>query len=517
MKRITCMMGFLLIVSLLRSQTNNLPDINLEVFVSGFSNPVGIEHAGGEWLYIVEQTGKIKIIDGDGHTKSPFLNLSDKISTEGFEQGLLGLAFHPEYSENGYFYVHYTNLDGNSRISRFNVNPNNPKKALPSSEVILFENEDPFRNHNSGQITFGPDGYLYFTMGDGGSGGDPFNNGQDLTTSFGKLLRMETTEDGWTIPASNPYVGMAGAEGMIWASGLRNPWRFSFDMLTGDLWIPDVGQNMWEEVNYTPAGTPGVNYAWSCMEGLHPFKVDCDNNGVPFNTPVAEYEHDDSFPCSGSITGGFVYRGSLYPDMYGKYIYTDFCTGVFRTTYWDGSAWVTAVLGNFTPLAYSTFGQDIYGELYVANKTSGTIYRVTDGGGGAFASVPAEIDASQFEYVRENRIDALAQDVDIDEMIIESIQKSPLVVHRSVPGGQLFEMSPNPNHGQFTIRFAAEQPETYHASISDLMGHQILDAKKEVIKGMNEWEFNSTELVNGIYFMHMKTEEGVSILRFVVE
>src|SRR5687767_10350750 len=404
MKRTTSILVLLLLFTYLRSQTNTLPDINLELFSSGFSQPVGIEHAGDARLFIVEQTGKIKIVTPDGKSKGPFLNLTDKISQNpGFEQGLLGLTFDPEYSDNGYFYIHYTNLAGNSTISRLSVNPNNPDKALPSSELIMFTNVDPFRNHNSGQLAFGPDGYLYFTMGDGGAGGDPFNNGQDLSTTFGKILRIDPTNDGYDIPPSNPYAGMEGMAEEIWASGLRNPWRFSFDLATGDLWLPDVGQNTWEEVNFAPASSNGgENYGWSCREGLHFFEADCDDNGIPFTDPIAEYMHseDPAFLCSGSITGGFVYRGDEYPDMYGKYIYTDFCTGVFRTTFWDGSAWVTAELGNFTPFAYSTFGQDVSAELYVANKTNGTIYRVTDGGGGALATIPEEVDASQANYNR---------------------------------------------------------------------------------------------------------------------
>src|SRR5688500_8050295 len=283
MKRITCFFGFLSLAILLNAQTLTLPDIELVQFAKGFSQPVGIEHAGDSRLFIVEQTGKIKIVTPDGKTKSHFLNWSDKISTTGFEQGLLGLTFDPDYATNGYFYIHYTNLAGNSTISRLSVNPNNPDKALPSSELIMFTNVDPFRNHNSGQLAFGPDGYLYFTMGDGGAGGDPFNNGQDLSTTFGKILRIDPTNDGYDIPPSNPYAGMEGMAEEIWASGLRNPWRFSFDLATGDLWIPDVGQNTWEEVNYTSVtSNGGENYGWSCREGLHLFETDCDNNGIPF-------------------------------------------------------------------------------------------------------------------------------------------------------------------------------------------------------------------------------------------
>lgn len=520
MKRITNVVCLLLFTLCLHAQTNVLPDIELIQFAKGFSQPVGIEHAGDSRLFVVEQTGKIRIVDEDGKWKSHFLNLSDKISTAGFEQGLLGLTFHPEYADNGYFYVHYTNLEGNSTISRFSVNPNNPDKALPSSEVILFVNDDPFRNHNSGQLAFGPDGYLYFAMGDGGSGGDPFNNGQDLSTTFGKLMRMETTDDGWQVPTSNPYYGQAGIAQEIWASGLRNPWRFSFDLLTGDLWIPDVGQNVWEEVNVTLAGSNGgENYGWSCMEGNMVFKTDCDNNGIPFTAPVAVYQHDESgtFPCSGSITGGFVYRGDLYPDMYGKYFYTDFCTGVIRTTYWDGSAWVTASLGNFTPFAYSTFGQDIEGELYLANKTNGTIYRFTDGGNAAMqAVVDEEIMAKEIYPVltKHNPEDAA---LDYDEQVRQSYHNMQIGIRSTDIVAGVADVTPNPNHGQFTVHLNAEKAETFTATLTDLMGRTILEQKKEAVSGMNSWEFSATDLSEGVYVMQLRNADNISIVKFVVE
>ena len=517
MKKVTFFMGLLLCANLVVSQTNVLPDIQLVAFADGFTQPVGIETAGDERLFVVEQTGKIRIVGPDGSWKSHFLNMSDKISTAGFEQGLLGLTFHPDYEENGYFYIHYTNLDGNSTISRFNVNPNNPSKALPSSEVILFVNDDPFRNHNSGQLAFGPDGYLYFAMGDGGSGGDPLNNGQDLSTTFGKLMRMETTDEGWEVPATNPYVGMEGVAEEIWASGLRNPWRFSFDRLTGDLWIPDVGQNLWEEVNYTPASsTGGENYGWSCMEASHFFKADCEDNGIPFTDPIAEYAHSDDpqFLCSGSITGGFVYRGALYPDMYGKYIYTDFCTGVIRTTYWSGSAWVTAELGDFTPFAYSTFGQDIYGELYLADKTSGVIYRVTDGGGAPFAAIPQDL---QPDIDRDAIPVSLLNDMeDKDEVIRQALHQSSASIHRVAEGIEI-EVSPNPNGGQFRMNFMADQDDECQMRICDMMGQKVYDQTKDVVKGINNWEIQTANLAPGVYLLQMHSGEKISIAKFVVE
>ena len=196
MKRTTLMTVLCFMTLLSYSQTDVLPTIELVEFATGLDNPIGIEHAGDSRLFVVEQTGKIRIVDANGNHKSHFLNLTDKVLTDGFEQGLLGLAFDPDYDDNGYFYVHYTNLEGNNQFSRFSVNPHNPKKALPSSEVKFLEDDDPFSNHNSGQMKFGPDGYLYFALGDGGAGGDPFNNAQNISTIHGKMMRVDPNPDG---------------------------------------------------------------------------------------------------------------------------------------------------------------------------------------------------------------------------------------------------------------------------------------------------------------------------------
>ena len=484
MKRINLVTGLLFTALLARTQTDVLPTIALEPFSSGFSSPVGIEHAGDSRLFVVEQTGKIRIVDANGNHKSHFLNLTDKIQATGFEQGLLGLAFDPDYADNGYFYVHYTNLEGNNQFSRFSVNPRNPNKALPSSEVMFLEDDDPFGNHNSGQMKFGPDGYLYFALGDGGSGGDPFNNAQNIGSIMGKLMRVDPNEDGsYSIPEDNPYVGVEGAMEEIWATGLRNPWRFTFDLETGDLWIPDVGQNAWEEINFTPASTAGgVNYGWSCREGLHFFKADCDDNGTAFTDPIAEYAHDENpeFFCSGSVTGGYVYRGETYPDMYGKYFYVDFCTGALYTTYWDGVAWVTAALDPLTPFAYSTFGEDINGELYIADKTGGAIYRFTDGGAVPFAINPDDVNA------------------------VATIDYS-------------LSVYPNPNDGAFSITFEGRTDAAYHVDILDFTGRTVYSESRNALKGENDWDFAGLRLSTGYYTLRMLTPDGITVTNFITE
>ena len=258
--------------------------ITLEPVLSGGLNrPLYLTHAGDDRLFVVEQPGKIRIIQNGQLQDEPFIDLTDRVGARGGEQGLLSVAFHPQYLQEGSggfgkFYVDYTDLLGNTQISRFSVDPTNPNAADPSSEVILLSVSQPFLNHNGGLLKFGPDGYLYAGLGDGGYGGDPYSNGQSLNTLLGSLLRLDVSDggDAYAIPASNPFVNESDRMGEIWAYGLRNPWRFSFDRQTGDLFIADVGQSVWEEVNFQPAeSTGGENYGWNILEGSHCFS---DNN-----------------------------------------------------------------------------------------------------------------------------------------------------------------------------------------------------------------------------------------------
>jgi glucose/arabinose dehydrogenase len=474
MKKIMLMVAIASTAFTLNAQTNILPEIVLVPFASELDNPVDIEPLGDQ-LFIVEQTGRIIIVDSEGNLVSVYLDLTDRVLSTGFEQGLLGLAFDPDYAENGSFYVHYTNLEGNNQFSRFSVDLDNPEQGDPNSEIPFLEDNDPFENHNSGQMKFGPDGYLYFTLGDGGSAGDPMNTAQNLNTIMGKLMRIDPNEDGtYSIPSDNPFTEVAGAKGEIWAMGLRNPWRFSFDKLTGDLWMPDVGQDSVEEINFQPAASPGgENYGWSCREGTHFFKLDCDDNGIPFTDPVAEYPHstDTSLLCSGSVTGGYVYRGIQYPNMYGKYIYNDFCTGVMRTTYWDGSAWISANLGQYTPTAYSTFGELPDGELLLADKISGVIYKVTD-------------------------VSTTAVETDLARLYD-------------------FQLTPNPNDGNYAVRFNSEQPESFTLNLYDYMGRKVWNEKRQANAGPNEWSFTNSELSTGYYYLHIQSPDGISALHFV--
>lgn len=350
--------------------------IKAEPVVTGLSSPVDITHAGdgSGRLFITLQGGRVVIFDGVQILSPPFLDINSLVSSGG-ERGLLGAAFHPNYVGNGFFYVSYTDTAGDSVIARYSISLD-PNRADPTSGVILLTIPQPFGNHNGGQLHFGPDGYLYIGIGDGGSGGDPQNNGQDLGTLLGKILRIDVDSGfPFTVPPDNPFVGVVGAREEIWSFGLRNPWRFSFDRLTGDMFIGDVGQNSWEEVDFQPANsTGGENYGWRLMEGNSCFNPAINCNNGTLTLPILVYDH--SVGCS--VTGGYLYRGSKNPNLNGLYLYGDFCSGLIWGAQEDGlGGWNTTVLLD-TNFSISTFGEDESGEIYFAHlsATDGTIYQV---------------------------------------------------------------------------------------------------------------------------------------------
>jgi glucose/arabinose dehydrogenase len=333
-----------------------------QTVLSGLNSPVGLANAadGSGRLFIIEQSGLIRIWVEGSLLGTPFLDIQNRIGSQASEQGLLGLAFHPNYADNGYFFVNYTDMDGNTAISRFQVSGQDPNRADPGSETVLLTISQPYENHNGGMLAFGSDGYLYIGTGDGGSGGDPQNNAQSLDTLLGKMLRIDIDqEEGYAVPADNPLPEHPYAE--IWAYGLRNPWRFSFDALTGDLYIGDVGQSEWEEIDYLPHdASGGINFGWNYYEGSHPFQGSHPADQT-FTEPVAEYGHD--LGCS--VTGGVVYRGQELPEWQGIYFYGDFCTGnlwgLFQTA---AGEWNSLLL--YQNLAMTTsFGEDEAGEVYL--------------------------------------------------------------------------------------------------------------------------------------------------------
>ncbi|MFL6336268.1 MAG: PQQ-dependent sugar dehydrogenase [Pyrinomonadaceae bacterium] len=359
-----------------------LPQLALVSPFGGLSSPVGIINAadGSNRLFIVEQGGRIRVVKNGALLSTPFLDISTRISTGG-ERGLLGLAFPPGFTTKRHFYVYYTNPSGDLVIARYRVSSGNADVADASSEQVVITIPHPGQaNHNGGQMVFGPqDGYLYAGTGDGGSAGDPPNNAQNTNVLLGKILRLDV-ETGdpttYTVPPSNPFVGRTGFRPEIWAYGVRNPWRFSFDRQTGDLFIADVGQGNYEEIDFQPAASKGgENYGWRVMEGFHcypPGTATCNQTGL--TPPVLEYDHSAG-DCS--VTGGYVYRGSAFPRMQGLYFYGDFCTGRIWGLRRVSSAWQSTLLLD-TSFNITAFGEDEGGNLYAASYSTGQVYSVVD-------------------------------------------------------------------------------------------------------------------------------------------
>jgi glucose/arabinose dehydrogenase len=341
-----------------------------------FTRPVDLQHANDNRLFVVEQAGVISVFSNEPAVENAtvYLDIEDRVDDGGNEEGLLGLAFHPDYQRNGFFYVNYTASNPDRTvISRFSVSTADPDKAEKSSELVLLEIPQPYSNHNGGQLAFGPDGYLYIAVGDGGSGGDPQNNGQNLNTLLGTILRIDVNAKAagknYAIPADNPFAANSqGYREEIWAYGLRNPWRFSFDRESNTLWAADVGQNKWEEVDII---AKGGNYGWNVMEGNHCFEpsLGCDQEGLIL--PVWEYDRDQGV----SITGGFVYRGPAVEQLVGKYIYADFVSSrIWSLDFSDPSDPVNTEVFK-VPFPVSSFGVDQQQELYLCGF-DGKIYKL---------------------------------------------------------------------------------------------------------------------------------------------
>lgn len=374
-------------------------DLELIEFANGFSLPVDIVNMGDTRLFVVERGGTIKVVFEDGTLNTnDFLDISDRVLDNQSERGLLGMAFHPNYLNNGYFYVNYTGTGGHTRISRFSV-ANDPNTADPNSEVILMTIDQPEWNHNGGCVRFGPDGYLYIGMGDGGSGGDPWGNAQNTNTFLGKILRLDVDNGTpYGIPPNNPFVNDANVLDEIWATGVRNPWRFSFDRETGDLWIGDVGQNAWEEIDFQPANSlGGENYGWKCNEGNHVFDIFSCDNMINYVDPVHEYVNNNS--VGRSVTGGVRYRGTEYSAMYGHYFFADFVSGRIWTLRDDGTGnWISQEWLNWSNNQISTFGEDMNGELYMSAYGQGRIYKVIEICGGLGLEINGKTDVSCFGF-----------------------------------------------------------------------------------------------------------------------
>jgi glucose/arabinose dehydrogenase len=520
-------------------------EITLVQFATGFSAPVDIVNAGDERLFIVERFGKIKIIDGAGTTlTTPFLDVSGQLNTSPNERGLLGLVFHPDYANNGYFYVNYTKSNGDTRISRFSVDAANPNLADPSSEMMVMEIDQPEWNHNGGNLMFGPDGYLYIGTGDGGGGGDPGNRAQNPQNLLGKMLRIDI-DNGlpYTIPSDNPFIEDENILDEIWAIGLRNPWRYSFDRETGDLWIADVGQGLWEEINFEPANSGGgFNYGWRCYEGDATYNTSGCGNASDYMAPILDYSHSNgtSNPhCS--VTGGFVYRGCDYPDLLGHYIYADYCTGRFWSIISDGAGgWNDQEVGSFLGYDISSFGEDVNGELYVARLTNGRIYKVNSTNavsidiqpGGAVNTLegPSGYDSYQWYFEGELIVGATSEILDIlntgtGEYTLEVTTSNGCTYTSEVFYGALsledldsfesFSISPNPFSGELTLSMEVNTSTDVTIQVVDLTG-KVLFSKETTLFGTTTETLQLSNLSTGVYFVHLKTDEG-TITRKVVK
>ncbi|WP_179007767.1 PQQ-dependent sugar dehydrogenase [Winogradskyella forsetii] len=443
-------------------------DLDLELHASGFNRPVSIKHAGDDKLYIVEQDGLIKIINADGTVEStPFLDIDNLVINTGNERGLLGLAFHPNYAANGYFFVNYINNSGNTEISRFTRDTANPLLADPNSELPILSYTQPYSNHNGGDLAFGSDGYLYISSGDGGSGGDPDDNGQNTLNLLGKILRIDidatTANENYSIPSSNPFVGDSDVSPEIFAYGLRNPWKFSFDRLTDDMWIADVGQNAYEEINMvspTEAAT-GLNYGWRCYEGNGPYNLDDCTDPSAYTYPVSGYAHFSDGAPKCSITGGYRYRGAMYPNFDGLYFFADICSGeIAFLEFNDATGNWDRTFEDFSG-QWTAFGEDINGEIYVADLDSGNIYQLTD------------------------------TTLSIEDDLLSSIS-----------------IYPNPTKDILNINFGSTNgiDNSTKITIYDIQGKTI---KRVQHTGKIIQKVNTSQLSNGIYVLKINTENGI--------
>ena len=429
--------------------------IELEDFADGFSSPLALKNAGDERLFVVEQAGVIKIVDLNGVVNTtPFLDIQSIVNAGG-ERGLLGLAFHPEYQNNGYFFVHYSNSSGDTQISRFSVSTSNPDIANPNSEVMLLTVSQPFSNHNGGTIAFGPqDGYLYIGLGDGGGGGDTDNNAQNPTLLIGKLLRIDidaqSGSNNYGIPSDNPFLGDPNTRDEIWATGLRNPFRFTMDPETNSIWIGDVGQNAREEVNRASLSQAGLNYGWRCYEGNAPFNT----SGCPDESELTFPVFDYSWNGGGSVIGGYVYRGDLYADLQDVYVFGDI-DGMISTLDIDDN-YINQ--GQF-PGTWVAFGQDINKELYSVNL-GGSIFKIAGG-----------------------------------VLSVDENQSNNVIIY------------PNPANDIVSIKLQTQVME--HLKISDVKGSIIYT---ETLQS-NQKQLNTSSFAKGLYFITITTKNGAVVVK----
>ena len=513
------------------------PSLSLETVANGFNRLVDLTNCGDDRLFVVERNGYIRIIEADGTVlPTPFLNIDPRVDSGQSEQGLLGLAFHPDYSNNGYFYVYYIDNNENTQLSRFSVSDTDPNVADPDSEFKILDANQPFWNHNGGCIKFGPDGYLYISLGDGGSGGDPLDYGQNRQTFLGKMLRIDVDNgDPYSIPADNPFAMDDFTLDEIWSLGLRNVWRFSFDAVTGDMWMGDVGQSDWEEIDFQPASsTGGENYGWRCYEANHIFNTAGCPDASELVFPVFEYAN--SFQQGCSVTGGFVYRGCEMPALYGHYIFADFCSGKFWSITPDPNAtvgWSTVELANLNDNNFSSFGENSDGELFVIGHGNGVVSKITSNsgmlagtdetfGGLSDGTITFTIPTDQFTSVNWsdgspeiNRTD-LAPGIYSVEVttsngctFTEDIQINEGITASSFEQLGLADvvLSPNPFDRSLQLRMTPSKPFTGSVHFTDVQGKSFIQ-EKITTNGVFEKTYSLQDLPAGVYYFTIKNENG---------
>lgn len=524
---------------------------------TGLDSPVDIRNCGDARIFVVEQHGRIRIMDKRGNINPvPFLDISSRVLAGGNEQGLLSLAFSPHYKTDSSFYVNYTAGTGTGYtvISRFKVSATDSNRADPGSERVLLTFQQPYANHNGATLMFGGDGYLYDTQGDGGYGGDPDGNGQNKNTFLGKVLRLNVSDPNatYSIPATNPFAGDTNAKPEIWAYGLRNPWRCTTDRITSDIWIADVGQDSIEEVNFQPASSAGgENYGWRCYEGTHPYNLSgCAASG--FVPPVYEYKHNAANGCS--VTGGNVYRGTKYSRMFGRYFFTDFCSGRFWSAqHTANGTFAIDTFPSHLQYQYGTFGEDNDYELYIAARTSGVIYRIIDSS--SCAPVAYILSADSHSNCHQVTLTALQGDslsyqwynssgliagatasyyaamqsgwyrlrVATAQAGCQALSDSVYLTIASclsindVDAGLSFSLAPNPNNGIFSLLIESNRDGSYTISVSDQVGRTSMERDIALSQGGTHLPLDLSFLAKGIYTISLRSSNGMATRRLVLD
>lgn len=526
------------------------PELNFRtISVGDFTRPVDIVHAGDERLFVVEQPGVIWIMDTAGTVNpTPFMDITDRVKDIFNEQGLLGLAFSPDYDTDGFFYVNYTESDNDTRISRFSVT-SDPNVADPASEVLILEMGQPFTNHNGGCIRFGPDGYLYIGTGDGGSFGDPGNRAQNPLDLLGKMLRIDVAGTAtYTIPSDNPYAGSTDTLPEIWHTGLRNPWKFAFDSENGNLWMGDVGQNDWEEVNVQlGSSTGGENWGWRCYEGNDNYNISGCSGPSLYDGPVFVYDH-----ISGgfSVTGGEIYRGTQFEAFQGHYVFIDYVTGndwATRPDYCNDGEWITQPISGSAPTDISTYGQDIYGEMYAANLLTGRIYKIEEQCSkngipniewyndlGPLGLQTDEIPGATYSWITlsggcvEVGTDAiLPYATPFSEYFVEVSYPDGCVINSPSsyvppfdglhePGFEAFKLTPNPANNSSVITINNTDLEALTFSIFDLSGRTL--QTNSISGGLQDVNhtLDVSELSSGTYWIRVESNTRVQLEQLIV-